>query len=132
MIPTDKLALGGVASLVNAGFVVVSLLFPFASSLHAPIVYVPSAVIVKLPLVPVIVLSVPAPVIFILFTLVFVLSDVSLTCIVTSPMWYPFLVFPLICMSGAFSSPFVVAVVVSLSNDAFPALSYAIAVILYV
>lgn len=35
-------------------------------------------------------------------------------------------------MSGAFSSPLVVAVVVSLSNDAFPALSYAIAVILYV
>ena len=48
--------------------------------------YVPSAVIVKLPLVPVIVLSVPTPVTFILFTLVFVLSDVSLTCIVTSPM----------------------------------------------
>ena len=71
---------------MNAGLVVVSLLFPFASSLHALIVYVPSAVIVKLPLVPVIVLSVPTPVTFILFTLVFVLSDVSLTCIVTSPM----------------------------------------------
>ena len=35
-------------------------------------------------------------------------------------------------MSGVFNSPFVVAVVVSLSSDAFPALSYAIAVILYV
>ena len=35
-------------------------------------------------------------------------------------------------MSGAFSSPLVVAVVVSLSSDAFPAWSYAIAVILYV
>ena len=40
--------------------------------------------------------------------------------------------FPLICIFGAFSSPLVVAVVVSLSSDAFPALSYAIAVILYV
>ena len=38
LLPTDKLALGGVASLVNAGLVVVSLLFPFASSLHALIV----------------------------------------------------------------------------------------------
>ena len=85
LLPTDKLALGGVASLVNAGFVVVLLLFPLMSSLHALIVYVPSAVIVKLPLVPVIVLSAPAPVTFILDTLVFVLSDVSFTVIVTSP-----------------------------------------------
>ena len=85
-MPNVRLALlGGVASLVKLGLLVVLLLFPFASSLHALIVYVPSAVIVKLPLVPVIVLSAPAPVTFILDTLVFVLSDVSFTVIVTSP-----------------------------------------------
>ena len=81
-----RVGLGAVASLVNDGFVVVSLLFPFVSSDHALIVYVPSAVIVKLPLVPVIVRSLPAPITFILATLVFVLFDVSLTVIVTVPM----------------------------------------------
>ncbi|MCI8396487.1 MAG: hypothetical protein HFJ52_02050 [Clostridia bacterium] len=85
VVGVPSVGFGDVPSLVKAGLVVVPLLFPFESSLHALIVYVPSAVIVKLPLVPVIVLSVPAPVTFILDTLVFVLSDVSFTVIVTSP-----------------------------------------------
>ena len=84
LLPTDKLALGGVASLVNVGFVAMSDLFPLASSAHAVIVYVPSVVIVNLPLVPVIVFSVPFSVYFSFVALVSVAVSDMFT--VTVPM----------------------------------------------
>ena len=49
---------------MKLGFVTISLFAPALSSAHAVIVYVPSVVIVKLPLVPVIVFSVPFSVYF--------------------------------------------------------------------
>lgn len=86
-VPTFPIAatFGAVLSFVNVGTTNVSDLLPALSSAHAVTLCVPSAVIVKLPLVAFIVFSTPFSVYFNLVVLVSVPPAVSAIFTVTVP-----------------------------------------------